>query len=835
MNMSTARPKFGTRDFGFRTGVSPTAKKVATGLLAFLTAFATVVIAAGTSPASASTVNGIATIAAPGTTNYLASGGSNSLFTVSLPLGAACDGDTASHGYHVYSYLVPKGTNLSTVTFEQNPSTGFGIFDANDDYYGPVNTGIGTGLVLNAPNNFQWAPLAAVSSTLLSTTGGVWEAGLACANTSGVLTDNWNTEVTFTASSSDPNGFVWSDVPGPSGSTPAAVTSASSATFTTGTAGSFTPTATGSPSPTITESGTLPTGVTFAGGVLSGTPTQSGVFHLTFTANNGIENPATQAFTLTVDGAPAITSASNASFTSGSAGSFTVTATGYPAPTFGETGTLPTGITLNATTGVLSGTTTQSGSFPITLSASNGVGSSVQQSFSLVVNAAPAITSASNASFTSGSAGSFTVTATGYPAPTFGETGTLPTGITLNATTGVLSGTPTQSGSFPITLSASNGVGTAATQSFTLTVSSSCTAGPVITSSDTATATVGTPFTFTVQSCSATAPVFKEAGLPKGLKLTDNHNGTATITGTALSKDAASATATITATVKEETPATQSLVITVLQAPVFTNKTKYLATTGTALSYPVTTAYGNPTPALTAAGLPSGVTLIDNGDGTAVLSGTPTANAGGAYTVTFTATNGVGTPVTQSFSLTVYQAPAVTSGTSDTVTAGVAITPFTVTTTGYPLPKLKAKLPKGLTFTVNPDGSGTIAGTPVATDTGIYAVAIGASNKAGATTQTLNLSVDNPGVFTSKTAAKAKTGTHFTYAITTADGYPSVPVISTTTTLPSGVTLVDNGNGTAVLGGTPAAGTSGVYPIVIEATNGVTGSPVSQTVNLTIT
>ena len=66
-------------------------------------------------PASASTVNGTAVIAPPGLATPLTSGGSTTPFTVALPAQAACDGDTATGGYHVYSYLVHQGTALSTV------------------------------------------------------------------------------------------------------------------------------------------------------------------------------------------------------------------------------------------------------------------------------------------------------------------------------------------------------------------------------------------------------------------------------------------------------------------------------------------------------------------------------------------------------------------------------------------------------------------------------------------------------------------------------------------------------------------------------------------------
>src|SRR5262249_50404687 len=68
---------------------------------------------------------------------------------------------------------------------------------------------------------------------------------------------------------------------------------------------------------------------------------------------------------------------------------------------------------------------------------------------------------------------SYTFAATGNPAPTFGvASGTLPGGLNLNATTGVLSGTPTTCGPFTFTVMAANGVAPNATSpSITITVS----------------------------------------------------------------------------------------------------------------------------------------------------------------------------------------------------------------------------------------------------------------------------------------------------------------------------------------------------------------------------
>jgi hypothetical protein len=169
----------------------------------------------------------------------------------------------------------------------------------------------------------------------------------------------------------------------------------------------------------------------------------------------------------TADEAPAITSEDATTFTTGSEGSFSVTASGTPSPSVTESGALPGGVEFNPVTDALSGTPTESGSFAITFTAENGVGANAVQSFTLTVHAAPAITSQAGATFTKGVAGSFTLTASGNPAPVISESGTLPAGVEFK--NGVISGTPTQTGSFPISFTASNEVGFS-TQSFTLTV-----------------------------------------------------------------------------------------------------------------------------------------------------------------------------------------------------------------------------------------------------------------------------------------------------------------------------------------------------------------------------
>src|SRR5271167_4529708 len=284
----------------------------------------------------------------------------------------------------------------------------------------------------------------------------------------------------------------------------ATISSANATTFTVGTAGTFTVTTTGGvPTPALSETGALPTGVTFTDngngtGKLSGTPAAGtgGSYPITIKATN-TAGTGSQAFTLTVDQTATISSANNTTFTVGAAGTFNVTTTGgIPTPALTETGALPAGVTFTDNgngTATLAGTpgAGTGGTYAITLKATNTAGTGTR-AFTLTVDQAPAITSANNTIFNVGMAGTFTVTASGFPAPTFSETGALPTGVTLSAA-GVLSGTPAAGtgGAYPITIKAMNTTAST-TQSFTLTVDQTAT----ISSANKTTFTVGTAGTF---------------------------------------------------------------------------------------------------------------------------------------------------------------------------------------------------------------------------------------------------------------------------------------------------------------------------------------------------
>ena len=156
-----------------------------------------------------------------------------------------------------------------------------------------------------------------------------------------------------------------------------------------------------------------------------------------------------------------LSSATLPAATAETAYSQTVTASGGTPPyTYAvTTGALPAGMSLNPTTGVLSGTPTAAGSFNFTVTATDSSGSHVMATYSLAVNATTvAVSPATLAAATAETAYSQTLIASGGTAPyTYAvSAGALPAGVSLNPATGVLSGTPTAAGSFSFTITATD-------------------------------------------------------------------------------------------------------------------------------------------------------------------------------------------------------------------------------------------------------------------------------------------------------------------------------------------------------------------------------------------
>lgn len=349
---------------------------------------------------------------------------------------------------------------------------------------------------------------------------------------------------------------------------------------------------------------------------------------------------------------PVITSAASAFFETGIADKFTVVASALPLASFTETGALPAGVTLS-TGGILSGTppADSGGVYPITITASNGVAPDYTQQFNLTVVQAPVITSGASTTFTVGTAGSFALTATGFPAPSFSVTGTLPTGVTVtNPSPGVgqLSGTPAagSGGVYPFTINAGNGFG-ATTQSFTMTVREA----PSFKSRAKATFVAGTTGSFQVSASGFPAPAFTEAGaLPGGLSLSP----AGLLAGTPAAGSGGVHLITITASNGVSPNASQAFRLTVDQPPAFTSARSATFKAGHFRRFIFRTT-GFPAATLSERGrLPAGVRFRARDNGTAVLVGRAArADRGRTFVITVTARNGVGGAVHEIFRLRV--------------------------------------------------------------------------------------------------------------------------------------------------------------------------------------
>ena len=473
---------------------------------------------------------------------------------------------------------------------------------------------------------------------------------------------------TATTTTSDPNidadgASTWTlDVGGQS----PAIISAPTTAFTVGSLGTYAVVATGNPKPTFSLTGTVPAWLSIGStsGILTGTPPNLGTgpytFNFTVDASNGVSPDFMQSFTLTVDQAPAITSAASTTFLVGSLGTYSVVATGNPKPTFSLTGTVPAWLSIGSTTGILTGTPPNLGTGPYTFNfsvdASNGVSPDFMQPFTLTVDQAPAITSAASTTFTVGSLGTYTVVATGNPTPTFSLTGTVPAWLSIGSTTGILTGTPPNLGTGPytfnFTVDASNSVSPDFMQSFTLTVDQA----PAITSAASTTFTVGSLGTYTVVATGNPTPTLSLAGTVPAWLSIGSTTGILTGTPPNLGTGPYTFNFTVDASNGISPDFMQSFTLTVDQAPAITSVANTTFVTETNGAFTVITT-GNPTSSLSESGsLPDDVTFADNGNGTATLSGTPAFGTGGSYQITITASNTVSS-IQQTFTLTVTEAP----------------------------------------------------------------------------------------------------------------------------------------------------------------------------------
>ena len=344
----------------------------------------------------------------------------------------------------------------------------------------------------------------------------------------------------------------------------------------------------------------------------------------------------------------------------------------------------------------------------------------------------PTITSVSSVTTPMRQPLTFKITTTGSPAPNLAEAGLLPAGLTFTDNgdgTASFSGiaTPGTVGSYPVTITATNGVGASVSQVFTLTVDNTFTA-PTITSENNISFSYGAPSAFTVTTNGYPVPKLSLSGtLPRGLTFKDNHDGTATLSGTTTGLSIGAFPLSFSAS-SSAGNASRSFILSITNAPVLSTIPTQTVQVGKQLSLTLdASAYPYAVMAIDAS-LPQGLTFVDNGNSTATLSGTPAPDTSSPYTYNVAASNGLGS-ATQPLSLLIEEPNQFTSNNSAAAMMGQPFS-FTITTIHYPAPKLKltGKLPNGITFTDNNDGTATLSGVPTGNALGSYKFKISANN-----------------------------------------------------------------------------------------------------------
>ncbi|MFZ4546720.1 MAG: LruC domain-containing protein [Bacteroidales bacterium] len=206
----------------------------------------------------------------------------------------------------------------------------------------------------------------------------------------------------------------------------------------------------------------LPSGLTFNSTTheISGIPTSAGTFTIPISAGNNFGSN-NKNLILTVGVPPVITSSLTAvAITGQQFSTYYVTASGS-APIDLEATNLPAGLFFSNETHTINGTASYAGVVNVTLTATSEYGNNSKILVITIIDPvqAPAITSALSAPCVKNQPFSYGITSTGTQPITYNATN-LPAGLSFDAEFGVISGIPTSTGTFIVTLTATNSGGT---------------------------------------------------------------------------------------------------------------------------------------------------------------------------------------------------------------------------------------------------------------------------------------------------------------------------------------------------------------------------------------
>jgi hypothetical protein len=748
-------------------------------------------------------------------------------------------GGTGSYTFAVTSGALPSGLSLSTAGLISGTPTSAGSSSVT------ITATDGNGAAGSRPYTLTVHPVLAVSPTSLAAgtvgiaysqtvsasggtgpytfavTGGALPAGLSLSTTTGVIggTPTSTSPNSFTITATDSNGATGSHLYSVAINASIAVSPSSLPNGTAGSPYSQTVSATGGAGGFTfsVSSGALPAGLALSGstGVLSGTPSSAGSSSFTITATDGNGATGSQAYSITINAPIAVNPPNLLGGTVGTPYSQTVTATGGNGSyTFSvSVGSLPAGLSLNPSTGVISGTPTTAATSNFSLTATDGNGATGTQSYTVTINAAVVVSTPSLPAATAGTPYSQNVVATGGTGSySFSvSAGSLPAGLTLSPSTGVISGTPTTAATSNFTITATDGNGTTGSRAYTVLVNPAIVVSPLSLPGG----TVGTGYsqnvTATGGSGSHTFSVSAGA-LPAGLSL----NGlSGLISGTPSSNGTSSFT--ITATDGNGATGARAYSVTINTAIAVAPTALPNGTVGVAYSQSVsaTGGTGSYTFSVSGGALPSGLSLTA---GSGAITGTPSSAGSSSFTIA--ATDGNGATGSRAYTVTIAAGINVSPLTLPAGTVGVAYNQ-TISASGgtgsFTFSVSSGALPAGLSLSPT---TGAITGTPTSATPATFTITATDSNSATGS-RSYTLTVNAAITLNPPSLASGNLGVAYSNTISATGGNGTYTFAVTSGTLPAGLSL----NGTnGLLSGTPTTVATSSFTITATDGNGVTGS-----------
>jgi Glycosyl hydrolase family 48/Cellulose binding domain/Putative Ig domain len=228
---------------------------------------------------------------------------------------------------------------------------------------------------------------------------------------------------------------------------------------------------------------------------------------------------------------------------------------------------LPIGLTLNASTGAITGSPSEAGSYTTTVTVNDGTSaSSVNFDWTIGASGTKNTVTVTNPGAQTGKVGTAVSLQIHATDSASGQTLTyaatsLPAGLSISSSTGLISGTPTTAGTSSVVVTVTDGTGASGTASFSWTISTATTNTVTVTNPGTQTGTVGTAASLQIHatdSASGQTLTYTASSLPAGLSIssttglisgTPTTAGTSSVTVTATDTTGASGTATFSWTI----------------------------------------------------------------------------------------------------------------------------------------------------------------------------------------------------------------------------------------------------------------------------------------------